>query len=124
MAIRCNKDNRSKSSISSTPQIGVNRDKARGDGHQPKLALVPVVGSFTSLTTAVLYAKEARAYIKISSAGFHQLVHQGIINKYTHVNGKRPFFLKHELDDYLCRLPRYKMNARESSQAPEMGGDL
>jgi len=87
--------------------------------NRTELVLVPVVKSIASITTAVLYAKEARAYLRISSAGFHQLVRQGTIKPYTHVNGKRPFFLKHELDAYLHSLPQYKMSPRDSSQTPE-----
>lgn len=79
------------------------------------LALVPVAQNLAPLTTAVLYAKQARAYLKISSAGFNDLVKKGIINRFTHVCGKRPFFLKHELDAYLRTLPRYKMDSGESS---------
>lgn len=56
------------------------------------LILVPVVRNLVPLTTAVLYTKQARAYLKISSAGFNKLVKRGIINRYTHSNGKRPFF--------------------------------
>jgi hypothetical protein len=48
-------------------------------------------------------------------------VKKGIINRYTHVSGKRPFFLKHELDDYLRTLPRYKMGDGESSPSSGKG---
>ncbi len=90
---------------------------------QSELVLVPIVKSLAALTTAVLYQKQARAYLKISSAGFNELVAKGIINRYTHVGGKRPFFLKHELDAYLYSLPRYKIHPRESSQTPEIGSN-
>lgn len=86
---------------------------------QPELCLVPIIKTLTPITTAVLYHKEARAYLRISSAGFNELVRHGIIKQYTHTNGKRPFFLKHELDAYLLSLPRYKMPPRESSQTPK-----
>ena len=88
------------------------------------LILVPVVRNLVPLTTAVLYTKQARAYLKISSAGFNKLVKRGIINRYTHSNGKRPFFLKHELDAYLNSLPRYKMDDREPSPNSEEGSSV
>jgi hypothetical protein len=86
------------------------------------LILVPAIRGLEKISTAVLYARQARAYLKISSAGFSQLVRNGVINRYTHVGGKRPFFLKHELDAYLNTLPQYKIVPRESSQTPETGG--
>jgi len=82
---------------------------------RPKLALGPVAHNLAPLTTAVLYARQARAYLKISSAGLCKLTRTGIINRYTHLGGKRPFYLKHELDAYLHALPRYRMIDREAS---------
>ena len=88
------------------------------------LILVPVARHLQPITTAVLYAKQARAYLKISSAGFNELVNKGIISRYTHVGGKRPFFLKHELDDYLNSLPRYKIDDGELSPNSEEGSSV
>ena len=89
--------------------------------NRPKLALVPVAQKLAPLTTAVLYARQARAYLKISSAGLCKLTRTGIVHRYTHLGGKRPFYLKHELDAYLHALPRYKMLDRETSPNSEEG---
>jgi hypothetical protein len=88
------------------------------------LILVPAIRGLEKISTAVLYARHARAYLKISSAGFNELVRQGVINRYTHVGGKRPFFLKHELDTYLNSLPRYKMDDCELAPNPEEGSSV
>ena len=87
------------------------------------LILIPAIRGLEKISTAVLYARQARAYLKISSAGFSQLVRNGVINRYTHVGGKRPFFLKHELDAYLGNLPQYRIGSRESFQTPELRRD-
>jgi hypothetical protein len=88
------------------------------------LMLVPVARQLQPIMAAVLYAKQAREYLKISSAGFNELVRKGIINRYTHHNGKKPFFLRHELDDYLRTLPRYKMDDGELSPNSEEGSSV
>ena len=84
----------------------------------------PIVRQLQPITTAVIYAKEARAYLRISSAGFNELAGRGIINRYTHIDGKRPFFLKHELDNYLNSLPRYKMDDCELGPNSEEGSSV
>jgi hypothetical protein len=83
--------------------------------NRPKLAIVPVAHSLAALTPAVLYARQARAYLKISSVGLCKPTRTGIVNRYTHLGGKRPFYLKHERDAYLHALPRYRMLDREAS---------
>jgi len=86
------------------------------------LALVPIARTIHPITTAVLYAKEARKYLRISAGEFHRLVSEGILVRRVHVRGKRPFFLKHELDAYLESTPRYTIQPRESSSnATERG---
>ncbi len=92
--------------------------------NRPELTLVPVARCLAPITTAVLYTKQARTYLKISSARFHELIRRGIVNQYTHVGGRRPFFLKHELDAYLHTLPRYNMIDRESSPNSEEGSSV
>ncbi len=84
-----------------------------------ELVLVPVIQGLDPITTAVLYAKEARCYLRISSAAFYALVKAGIIKQYTHMNGKRPFFLKHELDAYLGMLPEYTERVSEPDSGEE-----
>jgi hypothetical protein len=84
------------------------------------LVLVPLVKSIEPLTTAVLYSRQARAYLKIASAKFNRLVKTGVFNQYTHIDGRRPVFLKHELDLYLRSLPRHRMKTRVS---PNPGGE-
>lgn len=78
-----------------------------------ELVLVPVARHLEQITTAVLYAKEARKYLRISSAAFHALIRNGALPQYHHIGGRRPFFLKHDLDAYLRTLPRYKITPRE-----------
>jgi hypothetical protein len=87
--------------------------------NRSELVLVPIVRSLTPITVAVLYAKQARAYLKISSAGFNELVKNGILVQHTHVGGKRPFYLKEDLDVYLRSTPRYRIGSRESAEPAE-----
>jgi hypothetical protein len=65
-----------------------------------------------------------RTYLKISTAEFNELTRSGIINRYTHVGGKHPFFLKHELDSHLSSLPRYKTDDYEASPNSEEGSSV
>ncbi len=90
-------------------------------GNSQELALVPVSRGLDPLTTAVLYWKDARRYLKISSAGFCELVKAKVLRRYTHPGGKRPFFLKHELDAYLRRLPEYNDGVSEPGSEKESG---
>jgi hypothetical protein len=83
---------------------------------QSELILVPVIKSLAPITVAVLYARQARAYLKISSAGFNELVKNGTLVQHTHVGGKRPFYLKEDLDSYLRSTPRYRIASRESAE--------
>lgn len=76
------------------------------------LMLVPIARKVDPITTAVLYYKEARAYLRISAGQFHKLVSEGVLVRRVHVGGKRPFFLKHELDDYLFGTPQYRMGTK------------
>ncbi len=76
------------------------------------LMLVPIARKVDPITTAVLYYKEARKYLRISAGQFHRLVSDGTLVRRVHVGGKRPFFLKHELDDYLFGTPHYKMSTK------------
>jgi predicted DNA-binding transcriptional regulator AlpA len=80
------------------------------------LTLVPIVRTLNPVTTAVLYAREARAYLRMSAAKFHRMVADGKLRRRVHIDGKRPFFLKHELDAYLASTPEWK---GENPQAAE-----
>jgi hypothetical protein len=82
-----------------------------------KLALVPTINSLEPISTAALFHKEARAYLRISTKEFRQLEHDGVFTRRCHVRGKKPFYLKHELDAYLNSLPQYKITLREFSEA-------
>ncbi len=88
-----------------------------------ELALVPVIRGLDPVTTAVLYAKQARCYLKMSSARFYELLKAGVFKQYTHVGGKRPFFLKHELDNYLRRLPEYNGRRVSEPDSEKESGD-
>ena len=79
------------------------------------LTLIPIARAIHPVTTAVLYAKEARKYLRISAGEFHRLVSDGVLVRRVHIRGKRPFFLKHELDSYLESTPRYTIRPRENS---------
>jgi hypothetical protein len=86
-----------------------------------ELALVPIVNSLVPISTAVLYHKEARAYLRISVKEFRQLEKDGAFSRRCHIRGKRPFYLKHELDAYLNNLPRYKIGIREFPKPLDKG---
>jgi hypothetical protein len=79
------------------------------------LIFIPTVRDLEKITTAVLYARQAQTYLKISSDGFSKSMRNGVIKRFMYVAGKRPFFLKHDLDAYLAIQLRYKIHSGESS---------
>ncbi len=84
-----------------------------------ELTLVPIVRTLEPISTAVMYKGEARSYLRVSWPLFRKLERAATINRYHHIDGGRPFYLKHELDAYLRSLPRVTMPQREFPESSE-----
>jgi hypothetical protein len=84
----------------------------------PKLELVPVVRDLGPVQPAVMYTREAARYLKMSVHKLRELSRMGLIPHSYHINGRKPIFIKSDLDAYLAGLPRVKMAPRELQPNP------